>query len=154
MSLKQRIEDDFKQAFKAGDKPKVAVLRMVKSKLQEKQVSLRGEKGKDYELADDEVQAVVAAYAKQRRDSIESYVSAGGEELAEQERGELALVEEYLPQQLGDDELRGIVAEVVTETGAASMKDMGAVMKGVMARVRGAADGKRVQQFVRELLAG
>jgi len=152
MSLRDRIEEEFKQAFKAGEKAKVAVLRMLKSKLQEKHVALRGEKGKDHVLSDEDVQAVVAAYAKQRRDSIESYVAAGREELAEQERAELALVETYLPQQLGDDELRGIVGEVIAETGASSIKDMGAVMKGVMARVRGAADGKRVQTFVKERL--
>jgi len=154
MSLRDRIEDDLKQALKAGDRARLGALRMVKSKIQEKQVELRGKQGADATLSDEAVQQVVAAYAKQRRDSIESYAQGGREDLAEKERAELAIVEAYLPAQLDDAELGRLVDEAVAESGASSMKDIGAVMKAVMPKVGGRADGKRVNAAVRARLQG
>ena len=152
MSLKQRIEDDLKTALKAGEKQRLGVLRMVKSKVQEKQVELRGKKGADAKLSDDDVQNVVTAYAKQRRDSIESYEQGGREDLAATEREELEILSGYLPQQMGEDEVAAIVDSAVAESGAKEPKDMGAVMKLVMPRVKGRADGNRVSAAVREKL--
>jgi uncharacterized protein YqeY len=97
--------------------------------------------------------AVLAAYAKQRRDSIAAYRSGGREELAQREAQELAIVEAYLPAQLGDDELRSLVADAVRETGASGPQQLGAVMKAVMPKVRGRADGKRVSALVRDILS-
>jgi uncharacterized protein YqeY len=154
MSLKRRIEDDIKQALKAGDRPRLSCLRMLKSKLQEREVARRSEQGRDYELSDDESQAVIASYAKQRRDSIAGFEQGGRDDLAERERAELEVVGAYLPQQLSDEELRRIVQEAIGSTGATSAREMGAVMKIVMATVRGGADGKRVSGMVRELLDG
>ena len=95
---------------------------------------------------------MIASYAKQRRDSIEGFERGGREEQAANERAELAIVEEYLPRQLTDDEIREIVRAAVAECGATGAAAMGAVMKAVMPRIKGMADGKRVQKIVRESL--
>jgi len=152
MSLSQRIVEDMKTAMRSGEKDRLQVIRMLKSKLQEKQVSRRAEEGPDYELADDEALQVVAAYAKQRRDSRDQYREAGREDLADKEAAELALVEAYLPAQLDEEEIRKLVGEAVAESGASSIKDIGAVMKVLMPKVRGLADGKQVNALVREAL--
>lgn len=94
------------------------------------------------------------SYAKQRRDSIDSYRQGGREDLAAQEESELAIVLEYLPKQMGADEIRQIVSEAIAACGATTVKDTGAIMKLVMPKVKGAADGKLVNQIVAELLGG
>jgi uncharacterized protein YqeY len=152
MSFRQRIEDDLKTALKAGEKQRLGVLRMIKAKVQEKQVELRGKQGADATLSDDDVMNVVSAYAKQRRDSIESYEQGGREDLAAAERAELQIVSAYLPQQLGEDEVAAIVDAAVAESGAREPKDMGAVMKLVMPQVKGRADGKLVNRIVQSRL--
>jgi uncharacterized protein YqeY len=153
MTLKQRLMDDVKVAMKAGDKTRVDCLRMVRSKILEQEVDLRADKGRDYELDDEEATRVLASYAKQRRDSIDSYRQGGREDLAVREEAELKIIEEYLPSQLSEDALREIVSQAVAESGASSPKEMGMVMKIVMPRVRGAADGKLVNRIVQEILA-
>ena len=152
MSLKQKIEDDLKTALKAGDKLRLSCLRMVKSKVQEKQVELRGKEGPEAKLSESDVTNVVSAYAKQRRDSIESYEQGGREDLAAKERAELEILTDYLPQQMGEDEVAVIVDEAVRESGASEPKDMGAVMKLVMPKVKGRADGKLVNRIVQSRL--
>jgi uncharacterized protein YqeY len=127
---------------------------MLKSRLQEKEVAARGSEGADYEMSDEDALQVISTYAKQRRDSIDAYRRGGRDDLADKEQAELGIVEEYLPQQLGADEIRELVREAIAESGASSPKDMGAVMKAVMPRTQGRADGKQVNQIVRELLAG
>ena len=154
MSLKQRIEDDLKTALKAQDKKRLSCLRMVKSKVQEKQVALRGKEGPEAILSDDDVANVVSAYAKQRRDSIESYEQGGREDLAAAERAELEMLTDYLPQQMGEEEVAAIVDDAVRESGASAPKDMGAVMKLVMPKVKGRADGKLVNRIVQSRLKG
>ena len=154
MSIKQRIVEDLKAAMKAGNKERLSALRMVKSRMQEAEVSLRSEKGVEYELDDAEVTQVLSAYAKQRRDSIESYRRAGREDLAVREEAELGVVQEYLPRQLLPEEIRQMVQGAIAEAGATSPREMGAVMNIVMPKVRGLADGKLVNQMVREMLTG
>lgn len=154
MALGQRIEDDLKKALKSGDKRRLSCLRMVKSKLQEKQVELRAKKGADAQLTDEDVQAVVSAYAKQRRDSIDSYEKGGRDDLAAAERAELEILKAYLPQQMSEEEVAAIVDEAVKESGALKPKDMGAVMKLVMPKVKGRADGKLVNRLVQSRLKG
>ena len=127
---------------------------MVKSRVQEKQVELRGKKGPEAKLSDDDVMQVVSAYAKQRRYSIESYERGGREDLAAKERAELEIVSAYLPQQMSEDEVAKIVDEAVAESGATQPQDMGAVMKLVMPRVKGRADGKLVNRIVQDRLKG
>ncbi len=144
MSVKERLLDDLKTAMKARDQLRLDTLRMVKAKIQEKEVELRGKKGRDHVLEDDDILQVLTTSAKQRRDSIESFRAGGREELAAKEEKELAIIQEYLPQQLSDEDLERLVQEAVEETGAASPKDMGKVMKVVMTKVKGQADGKRI----------
>ena len=119
MSLKQRIEDDLKAALRAGDKQRLGCLRMVKAKAQEKQIELRGKKGREAELSDDDVLDVVSAYAKQRHDSIESYERGGREDLAARERAELEILAAYSKSLKSTEALRGgchFVAEIVTKS--------------------------------------
>src|SRR5213594_523103 len=154
MSIRQRIIEDLTASMKSKDALRLGVIRMVKSRMMEAEVEQRALKSPGYELQDDEVLAVIAAYAKQRRDSIEAYRQAGREDLAAKEEAELAILHEYLPAQLSPEEVRAIVKESIAQAGASSIKDMGAVMKLVMPRVKGTADGKVVNQIVRELLGG
>jgi len=154
MSLRQRIEDDLRTALKAGDKLRLSCLRMVKAKVQEKQIELRGKQGPKAKLSDEDVMNVVSAYAKQRRDSIESYERGGREDLAAKERAELGILAAYLPQPMSEDEVTAIVDEAARESGASGPRDMGAVMKLVMPKVKGRADGKLVNRIVQSRLKG
>ncbi len=152
MSIRERIAADLKTAMKSGAADRLGVLRMVKARILEAEVNLRGVKGREYELGDEEAIQVLAGYAKQRRDSIDAFRQAGREDLAAQEEAELAVVREYLPKQLTDDEVRRIVSEAITASGATSPKDLGAVMKLAMPKVKGAADGKLVSRIAGEML--
>ena len=153
MSIELRLQDDIKLAMKARQKLRLNCLRMVKSKIQEKTVECRAKQGLDYKLTEEEVLAVVSGYAKQRRDSIEAYRQGGRAELLAKEEAELEIVSEYLPQQLTQAELVSIVTRAISDSGATSPKDMGTVMKLVVAGTQGRADGKVVSQLVRELLS-
>jgi len=153
MSLKEKISSDAVEAMKRQDKDTLGVLRMLKSKILEMEVQLRTSKGRDYQLSDEETISVIASYAKQRKQSIDAYTEAGRMDLAEQEKKELEILGRYLPRQLSREELEEIVAGVIKDTGASSIKDIGKVMKEVMARTKGAADGKMVNETVRARLA-
>jgi len=148
MSLGERIQTDLKEAMKAQNAIVRDTLRLVTSELKNRRIEL----GKD--LAEADELAVLARCVKQRRDSVEQYEKAGREELAAQERAEIAVIEGYLPAQLGDDEVRAAVQAAIEESGATSMKDMGAVMKVLMAKHKGQIEGKTAQRFVGELLKG
>lgn len=152
MTIKERIAADMKTALKSGDKTRLGALRMLRSKMQEAEVNLRAKEGVDYSLEDSRATEVIASYAKQRRESIESYEQAGREDLAAKEKAELKIVQEYLPEQLGEEEIRVIVREAIAESGAESIKDLGKVMKIVMPRTKGRADGKQVSAIVRQAL--
>ncbi len=152
-SLKQRIEDDIRTAMKAGDKLRLNALRMVKAKMMEAEVALRGAKGRDYQLEDAGAIQCLSTSAKQRKDSIESFRQGKREDLALAEEAELAIIQEYLPKPIGADEIARIAREAIAATGATSPRDMGAVMKIVMPQVKGAADGKEVSRIISELLA-
>ena len=140
--------------MKDRDTAVVSVLRMVSAKVLEKEVELRRSKGRDYQLNDEETVAVISAYAKQRRQSIESYREADRNDLVVQEQAELEILQRYLPSQLSEDEIERIVEETIKETEAAGPQDMGQVMRAVMPKLRGAADGKTVNAIVRKKLAG
>jgi uncharacterized protein YqeY len=154
MSIREKLEADLLTALKAREAGKVSCLRMLKSKMQEREVAQRSNHGKDYRITDEEAQTVIATYAKQRQDSIAGYRQGGREDLVVQEQAELEIVRTYLPQQLGPDEVEALIREAIAESGASSIADMGAVMQVVMPKVKGVADGKMVNQKVRELLAG
>ncbi len=154
MSLKQRIQDDMKAALRSGDKTRLGTLRQIKAKFQEREVELRAARGIDYAIEDDEAIAVLTRAAKQRRESIESFRAGNRPDLVAREEAELGIIEGYLPERLGDDELRRLVREAIAESGATGARDLGAVMKAVMPKVRGRADGKEVNRVARELLGG
>lgn len=149
MSLKDNIITDLTAAMKAKDADKVSVLRMVKAALMNRQIDKGGE------LTDDEITKTLQTLVKQRRDSAEQYENAGRAELAAKENAEIAFIEAYLPQAASDDEIAAAVEAAVAETGASSIKDMGAVMKAAMANLAGkSADGKKVSEAVKNKLSG
>ncbi len=147
MTIREKIDSDLKEALKSGDRTGVSVLRLLKSALKNREI----EKGR--ELTEEDILSVLSSQAKQRKESISEYEKAGREDLASKERAELAIIERYLPEQLSEEELLKLIKEVIAETGASSPKDMGRVMKTLMPRVKGRADGKVVNQKVRELLS-
>ncbi|MBF2027698.1 MAG: GatB/YqeY domain-containing protein [Oscillatoriales cyanobacterium C42_A2020_001] len=151
MSLKERITEDIKAAMKAQDKIRLETVRSVKKAILEKEVSLRPS-GQETLTAEQEIEVLVQL-AKQRRDSIAQYEQANRADLAQQEAQELAILEEYLPKQLSDDEISQIIDEIILRVGATSAKDMGKVMGPVMQQLKGKADGKKVQEFVKAKLA-
>lgn len=149
-SLKERLQTDLRDAMKARDDVRRRTIRMVLTAVSTEEVS--GDAAR--ELSDTEVLDVLATQAKRRRESAEVFASNGRDDLAGKEREELRVLETYLPAQLGDDELRGIVDAAVAETGASSPKQMGLVVKTVLGKVGRQADGKRVAALVRERLTG
>jgi len=149
MNLNEKIVSDLTAAMKAKDADRLSTLRMVKANLMNRQI----EKGS--ELTDEEVTKALQSLVKQRRDSIEQYNNAGRSELADKEAAEIKVLEEYLPQAASDEEIEAAVASAVAETGASSMKDMGSVMKAVMAKLAGkSADGRAVSEAVKVKLNG
>jgi uncharacterized protein len=147
MSLKERITGDMTAAMKAKDAARLSTLRMVKAAMQNREIEKGGE------LSEEELTKALQSLVKQRRDSVEQYEKAGRAELAEKERAEIAVIEEYLPRAASREEIERAVEEAVAETGASSMKEMGAVMKAAQARLGGAADGRTVSEIVRARLA-
>lgn len=147
MALKDRILEDFKQAMKQGDKENLSTLRMLKSAIQNREIEL----GED--LDDEEVQEVLSKEAKSRRESIEQFEEGGREELADKERRELELIEDYLPEPLTDEELDRMIEGVIGEVDATDPSDLGDVMQQIMPQVRGRAEGERVKERVREKLS-
>jgi len=146
MSLKERIVSDMTAAMKARDAARTSTLRMVKAALQNREIEKGGE------LTDEETAKSLQSLVKQRRDSVEQYERAGRDELAAKESAEIAVIEEYLPRAASREEIEQAVAAVVAETGATSMKDMGAVMKAVQGKLGGAADGRTVSEIVKAKL--
>ena len=142
MTLKERIDQDMRMAQKSGEKLKLSLTRLLKSDIGYKEI----EKGK--ELSDEEVLEVLTSSAKKHRDSIEQFRKGGREDLVKQEEDELKLILGYMPEQLGTEELGKLVEEAITETGAEGEKDMGKVMKVLMPKVKGRADGKAVSLLV------
>jgi hypothetical protein len=149
-SLKDRIATDLKDAMRARDDVRRRTLRSIRSALMKKEIDER--EGGEGTLSAKQELAVLQKEAKQRRESIEQFESAGREDLAEKEREELAVIEEYLPSQLSEDELRQKVEAIIEDMGAESMADMGAVMGRAMGAVRGRADGNDVRRIAEELL--
>jgi len=147
MSLKERIVKDMTAAMKSKEAARLSTLRMMKAAVQNREI----EKGKP--LTDEELTRALQSLVKQRRDSVEQYERAGRAELAEKERAEIAVIEEYLPQAATREEIESAVEEAIAETGATSMKEMGAVMKSAQARLAGRnADGRTVSETVKRKL--
>lgn len=146
MALAERLAEDLRQALKNRDEVRVATLRLARAAVHNAEI----ERGRP--LSDGEVQEVLRREVKRRREAIEAYRRGGREEAARREELEMAVLMEYLPQPLSDEELRVLVRQAVEETGASSPRDAGRVVGWVMARAQGRADGRRVAELVREVL--
>ncbi len=147
MTLRERLQADTTTAMRSGDALRRDVLRMVQNTI------YNTEKAKKVTLSEDEILGVVVREVKTRRESVEAFRAGGREDLAAKEEAEIAILADYLPQALTDDELRALVDEAVTATGAASARDMGKVMGWLSPRIRGRADGKVASGLVAQALA-
>ena len=146
-ALQERVATALVAAMKAREAVRVSTLRMVRAALQNREIDKRAP------LADDDVLQVLATQAKQRRESIEQYRAGGREDLVAKEAAELVILQQFLPEGLGVEELRTAVEAAVDEVGAGGPKDMGRVMGVLMPGLRGRADGGAVNRLVRETLA-
>lgn len=148
MSLKQQIISDMTASMKAQDAARTSTLRMLKAAITNR------EKEGGREITDEDVQKLLRSQVKQRRDSVEHYQKGGRQDLADKEQAEIVIIETYLPQAASQEEIDQAVTVAITETGASSMKEMGAVMKAAMAKLAGKnADGKMVSETVKAKLA-
>ena len=150
-SIIDRLNEDLKAAMRAKDKVRLRTLRSLRSALKNKEIDQRQE-GAETVLSEQDQLAVLRKQANQRKDSIEQYEEAGREDLVQKEREELAVLEEYMPEQMSDDELRDRLQAIIDDVGASSMGDMGPVMGRAMSDLRGRVDGSRVQEMVQQLL--
>ncbi len=146
MTLKGQIQDDMKTAMKAGDKDRLKVVRLILAAIQQIEIDERTE------LDDAAVLGVLNKMVKQRRDSISQFRGGGRDDLAETEQDEIAVIENYLPEQMSDDELDAMIGKAISETGAESIRDMGKVMAAIKAQAEGRADMAAVGAKVKIIL--
>lgn len=148
MTLKGRIQSDMKEAMKAGDKDRLKVVRLILAAIKQVEVDER------IELTDAAIVGILNKMVKQRRDSVSQFTDGGRSDLADIETAEIAIIEGYLPEPLSDAELDALIESAITETGAASVRDMGKVMGKVKAAAEGRADMGAVSARVKARLAG
>jgi uncharacterized protein YqeY len=146
MGLNERLNEDMKQAMKSQDKFRLSVIRMVRAAIKNIEIDQRKT------LDDNEVLDILSREIKQRRDSLHEFEKAGRDDLAETVKAEIAVINDYLPQQLSEEEVKAIVQQTIQETGASSKAEMGKVMSALMPKVKGRADGKLVNQLVQQNL--
>ncbi len=147
MTLQEQLTQDMKSAMKAKEKVRLTTIRLIRSAIKYKEIELQ------HELDDDEVLQVITTAVKQHKDSIEQFQKGGRDELVEQEQAELEVLESYLPQQLSEEELTALVKEAIEASNATSMKEIGNVMKYIMPKVQGRADGKIINQLAKNQLS-
>ncbi|RYM05307.1 GatB/YqeY domain-containing protein [Sporolactobacillus sp. THM7-7] len=146
MGLVDRLTTDMKQAMRAKDRTRLSVIRMIKTSLQNESIK----HGRS--LSEDDALAVLNRELKQRKDSLQEFEKAGRQDLADEVSKEIAIVQSYMPEQLSEDDIQSIIDETISEVGAQSKADMGKVMKAVMPKVKGRADGSLVNRLVRSKL--
>ena len=151
MSIKKSILDELKSAMKQKEADKLRVLRSLKAKILEKEISER--KGGESELTDEQIVEVLMKAAKQRKESIEQFEAGDRQDLADKEKEELELIERFLPEMMSEDEVRTEVKDQIEQMGATSMADMGKVMGVMMGRLKGKAEGSMVSSVVKEELS-
>ncbi len=149
MSLEQTINSDIKAAMLAKDKKKLDALRAIKSAI----LLAKTDKGSAGDIAEDAEMKILQKLVKQRKDSAELYKSQGRDDLFEEESFQLSVIEKYLPEQMSEDEIKKHVGDIIAETGASSMKDMGRVMGMASKKLAGQADNKVIASIVKELLS-
>jgi len=151
MSLKETILDDLKSAMKNKEADRLRVLRSLKAKILEKEISER--KGGEADITDEQVIEVLMKAAKQRKESIEQYEQGGRDDLADNEKQELKTIESYLPEMMSEDEVREAARKKIEQLGASDMSDMGKVMGALMGELKGKAEGSVVSKVVKEELS-
>ncbi|PIR58102.1 MAG: glutamyl-tRNA amidotransferase [Parcubacteria group bacterium CG10_big_fil_rev_8_21_14_0_10_38_31] len=161
MTLKEKIQQDFKEAFKSKEEVKVSTFKILQSEIRNAEIAKKTKLAKEgntvdidtkSQLNDEEVIQVVGKEAKKRKDALEIYKKEGRSELQKREEDELAVLVNYLPKQLSEDEVRKIVEESLKESGATGPEDMGKIMKVLMPKVKGKADGNIVNNIVKEVM--
>lgn len=150
MSIKDQIFSDLKEAMKAKQQDKLRVLRSLKAKMLEKEIEQR--QGGEANLTDAQAMQVLTKAAKQRKDSITQFEQGNRQDLADIEKTELAIIEAYLPELMGEDEVRVIIKQKISAMGATGPQDMGKVMGPIMGQLKGKADGSLVSRLVKEEL--
>ena len=151
MGLRDQINDSLKEAMKSGDKRRVSTLRLVNSAIKDRDI-LNRTAGPDAGVNDAQIVEVMAKMVKQRQESLEIYEKAGRDELAAQEREEIAIIQSYMPKQLSDEEVKAAIAQVIKDTGASSIKDMGKVMGALKAKYSGQIDFGKAGGVIKGLL--
>jgi len=147
MNLQEKLMEDLQQAMRAKDVRRCSTLRLLRAAVTNKEIEAKRP------LTDQEVLGIISKEAKQRRETIEEYSKGGRQDLVEQEQAELAILKEYMPRQLGQDEIEALVREAIAELGVRGLSQIGAVMRHLMPRLKGRADESLVNQVVREVLA-
>jgi len=147
MSLKETLVDEMKSALRAKDEVKLSTIRLARSAIRNKEIDL------GRELTDEDIMAVLSTEARKRQEAIEGAERAGRADVAAREQKELEVLKRYLPEQIGESELEEIVKGIISEIGAAGMRDKGRVMSLLMPRIRGKADGRLASELVDRLLA-
>ena len=151
MGLKEQIAEQMKTAMKMPDKTRLDTLRTLRAALMEKEVEKRGA---HQEMTPEDDTAVMISAAKKRKESIEAFEKGGRMDLVEQEKKELAIIQEFLPKPMSTDDVAKIIDQVIKETGATGAADFGKVMPLVMKQLKGKADGKLIQEMVKQRLGG
>ncbi|TAN57199.1 GatB/YqeY domain-containing protein [Patescibacteria group bacterium] len=149
MTLRENLDADFKSALKEKNELKLSVVRMIKAALMNAEISSGGKGSFD----DAKIFDIIRKEAKKRNDSIAAYEQGGRNDLAEKEKQELAILQNYLPQAMAEDEIKALVQKTIADLGAGSTADFGKVMKEAVARAEGRADGKIISRIVKDLLA-
>ena len=147
MSLEERLVDEMKQAMKSNDKVRLSTIRMIRSAVKNKEIDLRNT------LDDAEILRVIQGMVRKSEESIEQFKAGGRMDLVEKETKEIEILKSYLPQALSNEDVVRIIDESIQETQASSLKDLGKVMKSVMPKLTGKADGKLINQLVKERLS-
>jgi hypothetical protein len=147
MGLLDQLTRDMKEAMKQKDKTRLSVIRMLKAALQNEAIHL------NKELSEDEALTVLSRELKQRKDSLQEFKNAGREDLEEQVKGEIDIIQSYMPKPLSDEELEKLIDEAIAESGAKTKADMGKVMQRIMPKVKGKADGAKVNRLVQQRLS-
>ena len=147
MSLEERLVEEMKQAMKSNDKARLSTIRMIRTAVKNKEIDLRNK------LDDDEILRVIQGMVRKSEESVEQFKAGGRMDLVEKETKEIEILRSYLPQALSQEDVIRIIDESIQETQASSLKDLGKVMKSVMPKLTGKADGKLINQLVKERLS-
>jgi uncharacterized protein YqeY len=151
MSLRERFTQEMKDAMKGGDKSRLAAIRMIQAALKDRDIEARGA-GK--EVSEEDILALLQKMVKSRQESLTMYEQAGREDLAATERGEIAVIQTFLPAQMSDEDVKAAIAAAITETGATAMKDMGKVVGVLKAKFTGQMDFAKASALVKAALNG